>query len=90
MLIKSKCLNAKKKGKSLVYTIGLSQKFNFQSTKPDNRDHSTIEIGQIRTNLAPYVVFYFVIIKNIQIQTKTFISNLFLNKKHMKWVSKIF
>jgi len=35
--------------KSLVYTLELSQKFDFQysTMKPDNKDHTTIEIKKI-------------------------------------------
>ena len=39
----------KKKGKSPVYTLQLSQKSNFQpsTTKPDNAGHPTVKTGQI-------------------------------------------
>jgi hypothetical protein len=38
-------------GKSLLYTLELSQKSDFQhlTTKPDNKNHPTIETSQILT-----------------------------------------
>ena len=37
------------RGKSLIYTLELSQKSDFQSstTKPDNRGHPSVQTGQI-------------------------------------------